>query len=124
MEIDAFLQDLGQPWRRVGDQAWGLTLDDVGGWPLDVGLAVRKPAPELLAIQAPVCRAGQLDPRELLHRSRRLVLVRFTATRAGEVWLQGELPWPVASPGLLSTTLAVLVGAAEDARLAASGRGV
>jgi hypothetical protein len=117
MDIESFLQTLGQPWRRVADGEWGLTLPDVGGWPLDVGLAVRGPAPDLLRLQAPVCGPGRLDAAELLHRNRRLVLVRFTATRAGEIWLQGELPWPLADAGLLDMALAVLVEAAEGVRV-------
>lgn len=120
MDIESFLQNLGQPWRRTGTpgaEAWGLTLPDVGGWPLDVGLAVRGPAPLLLRLQAPVCAPGQADPADLLHRGRRLVLVRFTTTRAGEVWLQGELPWPLADLAVLDVALAVLVDAAEAVRL-------
>lgn len=120
MDIESFLHGLGQPWRTSGAQAWGLTLPDVGGWPLDVGLAVRGPHPPLLRLQAPVCAAGRLDPAELLHRGRRMALVRFTTTRAGEVWLQGELPWPVPDPALLDLALAALVQAAETARYAAS----
>ncbi|WP_354702267.1 hypothetical protein DSM112329_02623 [Paraconexibacter sp. AEG42_29] len=126
MLIESFLHSLGQPWRRTGADAWGLTLPEVAGWPLDVGLAVRGPAPALLRIQAPVCEPGLLDAADLLHRGRRLVLVRFTTTRAGEVWLQGELPWPVPDPLLLDVALSTLVTAAEDARrlaaVARSGR--
>lgn len=123
MDIESFLQNLGQPWRRTGApaaDAWGLTLPDVGGWPLDVGLAVRGPAPSLLRIQAPVCAPGP-DPSDLLHRNRRLVLVRFTTTRAGEVWLQGELPWPLTDLELLDVALAVLVQAAEEVRVGLRG---
>lgn len=118
--MESFLHDLGQPWRSAGADAWGLTFPDVAGWPLDVGLAVRGPAPPLLRIQAPVCEAGLFDAADLLHRGRRLVLVRFTMTLAGEVWLQGELPWPLTDRRLLDVALATLVGAAEDARQAAS----
>jgi hypothetical protein len=120
MPVESFLHDLGQPWRRVGPDAWGLTLPDVGGRSLDVGLAVRGPTPQLLALQAPVCEDGLLAAEDLLHRNRRLILVRFASTRAGEVWLQGEVPWPVVEPALLDLALAGLVAAAQDARYAAS----
>lgn len=120
MDIESFLHGLGQPWRRSGPEAWGLTLPDVAGWPLDVGLAVRGPAPALLRLQAPVCEPGLLEAADLLHRGRRMTLVHFTTTRAGEVWLQGELPWPIASAELLDAALAVLVQSAETARYAAS----
>jgi hypothetical protein len=118
--LESVLDGLGQPWRRVGARAWGLTLPDVGGWPLDVGLAVTAGKPALLALQAPVCAPGRLDPAVLLHRNRRLALVRFTSTQAGEVWLQGELPWPAAEGTLLDRALSVLVTAAEAARYAAA----
>ncbi|UTI62752.1 hypothetical protein NBH00_15450 [Paraconexibacter antarcticus] len=120
MRIEAFLHGLGQPWRRAGEAAWGVTFPDVGGWPLDVGLAVCGPEPALLRLQAPVCEPGRLDPADLLHRNRRLRLVRFTSTRAGEVWLQGELPWPLADERLLDVALALLLDAAEAARQSAS----
>jgi hypothetical protein len=122
MPVESFLHELGQPWRRVGPDAWGITLPDVGGWALDVGLAVRGHAqgPRLLALQAPVCGPGALEPAGLLHRNRRLTLVRFSTTLAGEVWLQGELPWPLQGAAALERALAVLVEAAQDARYAAS----
>lgn len=120
MDMESFLHSLGQPWRQTADEAWGITLPDVGGWPLDIGLAVRGTRLPLLGLQAPVCEPGLLDPAELLHRGRRLTLVRFTSTRAGEVWLQGELPWPLPSFAPLDAALGILVAAAEDARYAAS----
>jgi hypothetical protein len=120
MPVESFLRELGEPWRQAGPGAWGVTLPDVGGWPLDVGLAIRGAAPALLSLQAPVCAPGQLEPAGLLYRNRRLTLVRFTATQAGEVWLQGELPWPSAGLTLLERALATLVQAAQDARYVAS----
>jgi hypothetical protein len=120
MDVEEFLHELGQTWRPAGPRAWGVTFAEVGGRPLDVGLAVRGPAPTLLRLQAPICEAGLLQAADLLHRNRRLTLVRFTTTRAGEVWLQGELPWPLAGPELLDAALGVLVETAEAARYAAS----
>lgn len=120
MPVESFLRELGEPWRQAGPDAWGVTLPDVGGRPLDVGLTICGPAPALLALQAPVCAPGRLEPGWLLHRNRRLRLVRFTSTQAGEVWLQGELPWPSAGAPLLELTLANLVQAAADARYVAS----
>lgn len=122
MTVEGYLQSLDQPWRRVDPEAWGVTFADVGGWPLDVGLAVRGPSPRLLALQAPVGSAALADPAALLHRNRRLRLVRFTSTRGGEVWLQGELPWPV-DVAMLELAFVVLVGAAADVRYAAVSEG-
>lgn len=120
MNLESFLHELGQPWRRAGPGAWGITLPEVGGRPLDVGLAVREQLPALLVLQAPVCGPGVADPAALLHRNRRLTLVRFSTTLAGEVWLQGDLPWPLVGPALLERALASLVQAAEDVRYAES----
>jgi hypothetical protein len=123
MDMESFLHGLGQPWRQTAREAWGLTLEDVGGWPLDIGLALRGPqlgGVRLLRLQAPVCEPGLLDAADLLHRGRRLSIVRFTSTRAGEVWLQGELPWPLPDFAVLDATLGILVEAATDARYVAS----
>jgi hypothetical protein len=120
MTLESFLHELGQPWRRAGPDAWGITLPDVGGWPLDIGLAVRDRAPSLLALQAPVCAPGAVDAAALLYRNRGLTLVRFSSTLAGEVWLQGELPWPLDGTALLERALSALVEAAQDVRYVAS----
>ncbi len=118
--IEAFLQDVGQPWRRAGPRAWGLSLDDVGGWPLHVGLAVRGPVPELLVVQAMVCGPGAVPAGDLLQRNRRLRVVRLACTRAGEVWVMGDLPWPVTDVAHLDHALGGLVTVTQDVRHAAS----
>jgi hypothetical protein len=121
--IESYLASIDAPWRRAGPGAWGLTLADVGGWPLDVGLALTGPAPALLRLQAEVCGPGRLDPHDLLHRNRTLALVRFAQTRAGVVWLQADLPAAAIDAAALDRTLGLLVAAAEPARLAAAGSG-
>jgi hypothetical protein len=118
--IESYLASIGAPWRRAGPAAWGLTLEDVGGWPLDVGLAFTGPGSALLRVQAEVCGPGRLDPHDLLHRNRGLALVRFSQTRAGVVWLQADLPAAAVDAAGLDRALGLLVAAAEPARVAAA----
>jgi hypothetical protein len=121
--VESYLASIDAPWRRAGDGAWGVTLPDVAGGPLDVGLALRGPPPALLRLQAEVCGPGRLDPAALLHRNRALALVRFAQTRAGVVWVQADLPAAAAGAATLDATLGLLVSAAEAARVAAQGGG-
>jgi len=114
--IELCLAGTGGDWRRVARGEWGLTLE-AGGWPLDVGLALRA---GVLRVQAAVCEPGLLDPHDLLHRNRRLAYVRFTHTRAGDVWVQADLPEGAVDAVVLDRVLGVLVDAAQDARYAAS----
>lgn len=92
----------------MAEGEWGLSLDDVGGRPLHVGVAA---ADGLLRLQAAVCGPGLADPHALLHRNRTLSLVRFAHTRAGEVWLVGDTPLEH-----LDRALGILVQAAEEVR--------
>jgi hypothetical protein len=86
--IDAFVSSLDGDTRRVADGEWGITVD-AAGWPLHVGMAVRD---GLLRAQAEVAAPGSFDPVDLLRWNRQVPLVRFSHTRAGETWIQGELP--------------------------------
>lgn len=117
--IESYLASIGAAWRRAGPGAWGLTLADVGGWPLDVGLAFTGPGAALLRVQAEVCGPGRLGADELLHRNRTLALVRFAQTRAGVVWLQADMPAAAVDAAGLDLALGLLVAAAEPARVAA-----
>src|SRR5439155_23472587 len=78
----------GAGGRRLADGEWGLTVADVGGWPLDVGVRLRR---GVLRAQAFVAQAGAVDEHELLVRNRGLLLVRFAHPRSGELLLVGEL---------------------------------
>ena len=78
--VEACLETSGAPWRRVAHGEWGLAAQ-AGGWPLHVGLALRG---GLLARAGRGARPDAVaDAAALLHRNRRLVLVRFAATRGG-----------------------------------------
>src|SRR3954468_24449400 len=78
----------GAGGRALAPGGWGLTVPDVGGWPLDVGGRLRRGG---LRAQAFVTGAGAVDEHELLVRNRGLLLVRFAHTGSGDVWLVGEL---------------------------------
>ena len=103
----------GAGGRRLADGEWGLRVDDVGGWPLDVGVRLRR---GVLRAQAFVAPAGAVDEHELLVRNRGLLLVRFAHTGSGEVWLVGELLSEHVSADSVDRLLGVLVQAAADAR--------
>ena len=115
--VEATLRGAGVPWRRVAAGEWGLVAE-AAGWDLHVGVALRG---GLLAAQAEVLPPGQVDPHALLHRNRRLRLVRFAHTRAGAVWVQGELPLRAVTPQEVDRLLGLLAQAAADARAAAGG---
>jgi putative sensory transduction regulator len=115
--VEACLTSSGAPWRRVAEGEWGL-IAEAGGWPLDVGVAVRN---GLLTAQAEVLAPGRAEPHALLHRNRRLRLVRFAHTSAGAVWVQGELPLVAAArAGEIDRLLGLLVQAADELRGATS----
>jgi hypothetical protein len=116
--VEAALGAAGVPWRRVAEGEWGLVAE-AGGWGLDVGVALRD---GLLAAQAEVLPPGRADPNALLHRNRRLRLVRFAHTAAGAVWVQGELPLGAVTTAEVDRLLGLLVQAAADARGATSSR--
>ncbi|MCW3063109.1 MAG: hypothetical protein JWN32_281 [Solirubrobacterales bacterium] len=117
--VDQFVASLDGETRRVADGEWGISVD-AAGWPLHVGLALRD---GLLRAQAAVASPGALDPSDLLRWNRQVPLVRFSHTRAGETWIQGELPLAAVSAAELDRFLGLLVLAATQARGFASAPG-
>lgn len=99
--------------RRLADGEWGLSLPDVGGWPLDVGVRLAR---GVLRAQAFVAPCGLLDEHELLFRNRSLVGVRYAHTGSGDVWVVGDLFADALSEGAVDRLLGLLVQAAGDAR--------
>jgi hypothetical protein len=112
--VGGVLAASGASWRALAPGEWGLRAE-AGGWGLDIGVAVRE---GLLRAQAWVLPAGAVAAEALLHRNRRLELVRLATTRAGEVWVMGELVPPLTAGGV-ERLLGALVAAAEDVRYAA-----
>lgn len=95
---------------------WGFRCE-CGGWPLDVGVALRD---GLLRIQAPLIGPGQLDDRTLLWWNRRTPLIRFSTTLAGDVWICCDLPVSAVNARELDRTLGLVVLAGAQARQAAA----
>jgi hypothetical protein len=110
--VDGYLDALEGETRRVAEGEWGLTVD-ADGWPLHVGVAIRD---GLLRAQAEVVPAGRLDPHSLLHWNRGLAHARFSETRAGDVWVEADLPLEAVSPERLDRFLGLLVRVATQAR--------
>ena len=111
--IDEAVREVGG--RRVAEGEWGLEIE-CAGWPLHVGLRVDR---GLLRAQAAAVNSSHppvLDPADLLHRNRSLELVRYASTRAGEVWVVGDMP---AENADVDRLLGGLVEAAQAARLQA-----
>src|SRR3954447_23282302 len=109
--VDTVIRGAGG--RSLAHGEWGLTVPDVGGWPLDVGLRLRR---GVLRAQAFVAGAGSVDDHELLVRNRGLLLVRFAHTGSGDVWLVGDLFEEHVSVESVDRLLGLLVAAAGDVR--------
>jgi hypothetical protein len=110
--VDSYISGLDGETRRVASGEWGFTVP-AAGWPLHVGVALRD---GLLRAQAPVLEAGAVPERQLLHWNRQVPLVRFACTRAGEVWIHGDLPLCAVTPAEVDRLLGLLVLTATQAR--------
>ena len=110
--VEDALDALEADHRRVAEAEWGLTLE-VADWPLHIGVAVRA---GILRVQAEALGPGRVDPGTLLHRNRLGVLVRYAHSRAGAVWVHGDLPATCVDAAALDALLARLVEAAEWVR--------
>src|SRR3954449_4464516 len=110
--VAEFMASLEGETRQVAYAEWGVSVD-AAGWPLHVGIALRD---GFLRAQAAVARPGALDPSDLLRWNRQVPLVRFSHTRGGETWIQGELPLAAVSPPELDRFLGLLVLTATQAR--------
>src|SRR3954462_6553269 len=109
--VDGVIRGAGG--RSLAHGEWGLTVPDVGGWPLDVGVRLRR---GVLRAQAFVAGARSIDDHELLVRNRGLLLVRFAQTGSGDVWLVGELLEEHVSESSVDRLLGLVVQAAGDVR--------
>lgn len=110
--LDAVLADANLPARRLAEDHRGISCE-VGGWPLDIGIAVEQ---GMLRAQAEVCGHGQVDPHELLHDHRKRPFARFSHADGGAVWVEAELPVRAATPALVDAMLGALLDAAALAR--------
>jgi hypothetical protein len=110
--LAGFLAALGDEAREVAPGEWGLALE-AGGFPLDLGVAIRG---RFLRAQAAVLPPGLIDPHQLLYWNRQAPLVCFAENRAGEVHVCGELPLEALEAETLDQFLGLLVSLAARAR--------
>ena len=102
--------------RRLGHAEWGITVtpEAAGGWPLDVGLRI---ADGLLRAQAFVAPASDaLNPWNFLHWNRQTRLVRFSCTRSGDIWINGDAPVAGLDHGAVDRLLGLIAEGAIFAR--------
>jgi hypothetical protein len=118
--VSAYLSELPDGVRFVTDGEWGLSIESAG-WPLDVGIAHRD---GLLRMQAAVIAADQIAEGTLLWWNRRIPLVRFSASQAGEVWICCDLLPDSVNARNLDRVLGLLVLAATQARESAGAQPV
>jgi hypothetical protein len=118
--VRAFLQGLEAPFREVAEGEFGASLEDVGGWPLELGVRVRD---GLVAAQAEALAQGHgLDLHALLHRNRIASLARFAHSSAGALHVHVDLPADGLTAAAADRALGELVQAVLWARYAARRR--
>jgi hypothetical protein len=118
--VDEYVSTLPGETRRLGHGEWGITLptEQGAGWPLDVGLRV---ADELLRVQAFALAADDaVNPWNFLHWNRGTRIVRFSCTRAGDIWVQGDVPVAAVDDRMVDRLLGLVVEGAVMARSAMS----
>jgi hypothetical protein len=114
--ISEYIDALPGATRQVAHGEWGVTLDPErgGGWPLDVGLRL---ADGLLRVQAfALPHRDDLDFGQLLHWNRQTRLIRFSCTRAGDVWVQTDLPATAVDAEQIDRLLGLVVEGALNVR--------
>jgi hypothetical protein len=116
--VDAYVSSLPGETRRLGHGEWGITLaaEQGGGWPLDVGVRI---ADGLLRVQAFALGASDaINPWNFLHWNRGTRMVRFSCTRAGDIWVQAELPAAAVDEVAIDRLLGLVAEGALAARQA------
>ena len=121
--VDAYVSALPGDTRRLAHAEWGITMaaEQARGWPLEIGLRV---ADGLLRVQAfALAASDELNPWNFLHWNRGTRMVRFACTRAGDIWVHGDLPAAGLDEKLVDRLLGLVVEAALAVRdYAASSR--
>jgi len=121
--VDAYVAALPGETRRLAPAEWGITVhaDAAVGRPLDVGLRI---ADGVLRAQAYAVPArDELSPWNFLHWNRQTRLVRFACTRAGDIWVHGDLPVDAVDERSVDRLLGLVAEAARAAREYADGAG-
>ena len=118
--VNQYVEGLPGETRRLGHAEWGITVapEQAGGWPLDVGLRI---ADGLLRAQAFVApRNDELNPWNFLHWNRQTRIVRFSCTRAGDIWMNGDVPVKGLDGEAVDRLLGLVAEGATAARAALS----
>ena len=116
--LDTYVSQLPGETRRLAHGEWGITVapEQAGGWPLDVGVRL---ADGLLRVQAFALAADDaINPWNFLHWNRGTRYIRFACTRAGDIWVHGDLPAGAVDERQLDRLLGLVVEGALTARAA------
>jgi hypothetical protein len=114
--VDAFLEGLPGDTRRLAEGEWGITVapENAAGWPLDVGLRIEE---GILRVQAfALAEDEAINPWNFLHWNRGTRYIRFACTRAGGIWVHGDLPVSAVDERMLDRLLGLVVEGAVLAR--------
>jgi hypothetical protein len=114
--VDAFIESLPGETRRLADGEWGITVaaEHAVGWPLDVGVRIED---GILRVQAFALAADEaINPWNFLHWNRGTRYARFSCTRAGDIWVQADLPVTAVDERMLDRILGLVVEGAVLAR--------
>jgi len=114
--IDRYVAALPGETRRLGPRQWGISveLESAAGWPLDLGLRISN---ELLRVQAFVAsHHPMLDPWLFLAWNRQTRLIRFGSTKAGDVWINADVPLEGLDERTLDRVLGLVVEGAVTGR--------
>lgn len=120
--VDEYVSRLPGDARRLAHGEWGITLpaEQAAGWPLDVGVRV---ADELLRVQAFALGADEaINPWNFLHWNKGTRIVRFACTRAGDIWVLGDLPVSAVDERQVDRLLGLVVEGVVAARNAMADR--
>ena len=122
--VDTYVSALPGETRRLSHTQWGLTVaaEQAGGWPLDVGVRIEE---GILRVQAFALGADDaINPWNFLHWNRSTRYVRFSCTRAGDIWVLGDLPVAAVDEREVDRLLGLVVEGAIAARHAMADRKV
>ena len=119
---DEYVARLPGETRRLAHGEWGITVEapNAAGWPLDVGVRI---ADGLLRVQAFALAASDaVNPWNFLHWNRGTRVARFACTRAGDIWVQADVPVAAVDERTLDRVLGLVVEGAVAARTAMAAR--
>jgi hypothetical protein len=120
--VDSYLSALPGGTRRLGTSEWGVTIppEQAAGWPLDMSVRIVE---GILRVQAFALGAGDaINPWNFLHWNRSTRMIRFSCTRAGDIWVQADVPVAAVDERMVDRLLGLVVEGAVMARTAMAKR--